>query len=76
MIQYFKSNTIQEGQDIINTIIQCKGSKIQTAPVKTLFYFTNEVYGYVVVILDDERECLTQPQLDSLVNLPDGIYSE
>ena len=76
MIKYYRGNTPEEAQSVIDTIIACKGGKIQTTPVKTSYYFTNVVYGYVVVVLEKERECLTPTTLNALVDLPDGIYSE
>lgn len=76
MIKYFKGDTIQEAQDIIDTIVGCRGSKIQTTPYKTLFLRDDSLYGYCVVVLENERECLTQTQLDNLVFIPDGTYGE
>lgn len=76
MIKYFRGDTQQEAQDIIDTIVGCKGSKIQTIPYITIFLRDNSVYGFCVVVLEHERECLTQTQLDNLVFIPDGTYGE
>lgn len=76
MTRYYRGDTIEDAQSIIDTIVECRGGKTQTTPYETLFYFTNELYGYVVVVLDNERECLTETQINDLVIIPDGTYTK
>lgn len=68
-------DTQQEAQSVIDTIISCNGQKIQTRPLESIQWPGNELYGYIVFILDDEKHCITQEQVDSLVYIPDGLIN-
>jgi len=68
-------DTQEDAQSVIDTIISCNGHKIQTIPLESIWWIDKTLYGYIVFILEDEKHCITQEQVDDLVYIPDGLIN-
>lgn len=76
MKKVIRTNTLEEAELLIDTIITCKGSVRIPRPLKSIWWIDDTLYGFLVFIADEEQECLSQDLIDKLQYIPDGLVNK